>query len=519
MVQQRVVIYSRVSTDAQERDGTSLETQERECMAYAQAHRWDVIECISDSASGYTLERPGMERVRSLLQQGSVDIVLSYEVDRLSRNQNITGVLLDETERAGARLDFVTEDFEDTAVGKFILAARAFVAEVEREKIVERTMRGKGERARSGKLPQGTGKGCYGYIYHSESGQREINPRQAEIVTRVFNEFLRKTPLVRITNQLNDEHVPAFSGGIWYPATLHRMLRNETYTGRTIYRRTLVTDKWQPGGRKKKRHVSIRPQSEWIEIDNASPQIVSAEQFQAVQSILDDPERRRLGHQRKYDYALSGRIKCIQCGRAMVGQTQQKRWPYYRCRRAYAGPKHDRCPSRYVRAENLEATVKAEMAKVLANPEIIIAESELFGTSNGNEDNRDALNRQMGNLDKQRLRLLKLYQLDEIDDGYFERELKTVKNKMTDVGERLDRALTTFDVPTEEQLLDAVARVRSWIEEAEGDDLALLLEALQVQVRAEKGRGELSGIIPEYSQPNSDAYVRSMVIKLAIPSL
>ena len=68
MVQQRVVIYSRVSTDAQERDGTSLETQERECMAYAQAHRWDVIECISEAASGYTLERPGMERVRSLLR-------------------------------------------------------------------------------------------------------------------------------------------------------------------------------------------------------------------------------------------------------------------------------------------------------------------------------------------------------------------------------------------------------------------------------------------------------------------
>ena len=159
------------------------------------------------------------------------------------------------------------------------------------------------------------------------------------------------------------------------------------------------------------------------------------------------------------------------------------------------------------------------MAKVLANPEIIIAESELFGTSNGNEDNRDALNRQMGNLGKQRQRLIKLYQLDEIDDTYFERELEVVKNKMIDVGERLDRAPTTFDVPTEEQLFDAVERVRSWVEEAEGDDLALLLEALQVQVRAEKGRGELSGIIPEYSQPNSDAHVRSMVIKLATHSL
>jgi DNA invertase Pin-like site-specific DNA recombinase len=48
-------------------------------------------------------------------------------------------------ERGGARLEFVTETFEDTAIGRFILAARAFTAEVEREKIAERTMRGKAE--------------------------------------------------------------------------------------------------------------------------------------------------------------------------------------------------------------------------------------------------------------------------------------------------------------------------------------------------------------------------------------
>ena len=72
---------------------------------------------------------------------------------------------MDEVERGGAQLQFGTENFEDTAIGRFILAARAFIGEVEREKIAERTMRGKAERAKAGKIPQGTGIGCYGYTY------------------------------------------------------------------------------------------------------------------------------------------------------------------------------------------------------------------------------------------------------------------------------------------------------------------------------------------------------------------
>ena len=81
-------------------------------------------------------------------------MIVTYAVDRLSRNQNHIGVLFDEVEQAGAKLQFVTEKFEDTAIGRFILAARAFIGEVEREKIAERTMRGKGERAKAGKIPR-----------------------------------------------------------------------------------------------------------------------------------------------------------------------------------------------------------------------------------------------------------------------------------------------------------------------------------------------------------------------------
>ena len=74
-------------------------------------------------------------------------------------------------------------------VGRFILAARAFIAEVEREKIAERTMRGKEERARSGRIPQAFGRGWYGYTYNPDTGRREIEPFQAALVRRIFERY------------------------------------------------------------------------------------------------------------------------------------------------------------------------------------------------------------------------------------------------------------------------------------------------------------------------------------------
>ena len=50
-----------------------------------------------------------------------------------------------------------------------IMQVRSVAATVEREKIKQRTMLGKAERARSGRIPQATGRGCYGYVYDPAS--------------------------------------------------------------------------------------------------------------------------------------------------------------------------------------------------------------------------------------------------------------------------------------------------------------------------------------------------------------
>ena len=236
--QLRAIIYSRVSTDAQERYGTSLDTQERASQEYVDESGWELVESIRDNASGANLDRAGIERLRLLLHQGAADVVVAYAVDRLSRNQNHIGVLLDEVGKSGASLEFVTEKFEDTATGRFILAARAFIGEVEREKIAERTMRGKAERARSGKIPQGTGKGCYGYRYNQATGKREIDEYQAMVVRQIFQRYMETRSFSAVSQELNRAGIPSLGGGPWYPLTIRRQLLNECYTGRFIYRKT-----------------------------------------------------------------------------------------------------------------------------------------------------------------------------------------------------------------------------------------------------------------------------------------
>ena len=106
----RAVIYSRVSTDAQERDGTSLDTQERACIEFAEENSWNITERVRETASAHMLERPGLTRVRDLLRDGFVDVIVSFAIDRLTRQQNHMGILLDDIEAAGAKFCLVTKE-------------------------------------------------------------------------------------------------------------------------------------------------------------------------------------------------------------------------------------------------------------------------------------------------------------------------------------------------------------------------------------------------------------------------
>jgi site-specific DNA recombinase len=468
----RAIVYSRVSTDAQERDGTSIETQERASLEFARSQGWTVITCIRDTASGYSLDRPGIERVRGLLRDGSADVVLSYAVDRLSRNQNQIGVLFDEAQSAGARLEFITERFEDTAIGRFILAARAFIAEVEREKIAERTMRGKAERARAGKLPQGTGKGIYGYCYYRQTGRREIDADQAVIVRRVYERYLQLRSFSAVAGELNSENVTAFSGGRWYPLTIRVMLRNESYAGRSVYRRTRRVKVRDKTTGKRRTRVEQRPPQDWIEMVGLTPPIVSRDVWERVQAILDDPERIRRRPTARF-YALSGRARCGICGAAMVGQTLTVKgspYRYYRCRHVYDKNTSRACSARYVRGDELEVAVWAEVKRILSNPAIVLQELERGHGEDGVPDEIEQLERQRASVLDREKRLVRLYSFGEIDDAVVQKECADLRKRRAVIEQRL-QALRQVTLPVVQRidvfgLEHASKAVAEWLEQA-----------------------------------------------------
>ena len=500
----KAIIYSRVSTDAQERDGTSLDTQERACAEFAAERGWQVIRRIRDAGSGALLEREGLADLRAALRQGEANAVVAYAVDRLSRSQNHIGILFDEFEGAGVTLEFVTERFEDTAVGRFILAARAFIAEVEREKIAERTMRGKEERARSGRIPQANGSGIYGYHYDPSTGRRVVNDPQAAVVRRMFEEFAGGASIIGITNALNEEGARTYTGKAFSTWTVRNMLLNPAYAGRTFFKRTRTRYRRDPVGGRRRRVREFRDESEWIEVPDATPAIVPEAVFEAVQTRLLDPERRRRG-QRKYDYPLGGVVRCAHCHSAMVGQTITGKYRYYRCRRAFAGPRHDRCPARYVRAGALEDAVVQEVTTVLASPDVVLAELE-HGSARDDSD-RDLVTARelLTSLEKQRQRLLRLFQLGEVDEAYLQKEMAAIQARRSAAEAtvaRLNGASLAAQIPRNREDFAATCEAlrERVVTDVEAGHLNRVAEAMQLAVEVqhtdEGAAGLLKGVIP-----------------------
>jgi site-specific DNA recombinase len=139
----RVCLYARVSTEEQaERYG--LTSQVTELRAWA-AQRGDevVAEFLDEGASGTELHRPALARLREALRLRVMDGVLVHDPDRLARKLAHQLLLTEEIERAGVRLEYLTTPRSDTPESRLLEHIKGVVAEYEREKIKERTRRGR----------------------------------------------------------------------------------------------------------------------------------------------------------------------------------------------------------------------------------------------------------------------------------------------------------------------------------------------------------------------------------------
>jgi site-specific DNA recombinase len=373
----RAALYCRVSTDRQERDGTSLDTQEEKGRAHiaSKGYRLDDAHVYREAASGYTLERPKLKALLDAVRRGEIDVVVVYEVGRLSRSQHNTHIILARLKANGVAIEFVTSTFENNAVGTFMLSAEAFVAEYWREQHIERTANGLIARAKSGKL-QPNGKPAYGYKWRDPTPAVEgmkahtaydLDPAKAGTVRRVFETVAAGGSLVGLRDAFEAEGMVSPSGlPHWSTSTLKTWIRNPLYKGEPVLWRTQTVR--HDGGT---RSMHQRPEADHIKLPaGVVPPIVSPELWQRANDQLDR-NRAQSARRNKHasDYLLrAGFVVCPHCGRNMG--TLANKTLRYRTSPAYE--RDHGCPQASIDAATLDREVWALVEGIVKQPERIV---------------------------------------------------------------------------------------------------------------------------------------------------
>ena len=113
-------------------------------------------------------------------------------------------MLLDELERCGVKLQFVEGISDSNPEGQLLMHVQGYAGQRERAQISERSMRGKEAVARSGRLPNGTNTGLFGYDYDRIKKVRTINETEATAVRLMFQWASEGVNTYQIAKRLNE---------------------------------------------------------------------------------------------------------------------------------------------------------------------------------------------------------------------------------------------------------------------------------------------------------------------------
>ena len=141
----RCAVYTRKSTEeGLEQEFNTLDAQREACEAYIASQRaegWALVREPYDDGgfSGGTLERPALKRLLADIEDGLVDVVVVYKIDRLTRSLMDFSKLVEVFDRAGVTFVSVTQSFNTTtSMGRLTLNILLSFAQFEREVTGER---------------------------------------------------------------------------------------------------------------------------------------------------------------------------------------------------------------------------------------------------------------------------------------------------------------------------------------------------------------------------------------------
>jgi site-specific DNA recombinase len=317
----RAAIYARFSTDLQ--NERSIEDQVTLCRSYAEREGLHIVEAFDDRArsGGSIMGREGLLRLMDNARAHSFDVVIVEALDRLSRDmEDLAGI--------HKRLSFLGIEIRavhEGAVNTVLVGLRGLVGQLYREDNAHKVRRGQ-----SGRVGRGFHAGglTYGYAaVPGDPGKRTIIEAEAQIVRRIFQEYVDGRTPRDIAHGLNRERIPPPRGRVWNASTINGnmqrgtgLLQNELYAGRLVWNKVRMTKDPDTG----KRVSRPNPKSQWQAADVRNLSIIPRELFEAAQTRKQARSTKHPSRQRRPRHMLSGLLRCGACGAGMSTNGRDK---------------------------------------------------------------------------------------------------------------------------------------------------------------------------------------------------
>jgi DNA invertase Pin-like site-specific DNA recombinase len=331
----RVAAYCRVSTDTDEQ-ATSYDAQVDHYTEYIQKNpTWQLAGIYADDGISGTGTRKREEFLRMIddCMAGSIDMVVTKSISRFARNTIDCLKYIRQLKEKNIPVIFEKENINTLdAKGEVLITIMASLAQQESESLSKNVKLGLQFRYQQGKV-QINHNWFLGYTKDKE-GNLVVDPAQAEVVKRIYREYLEGRSCKKIAEGLEVDGIPNGAGSTkWWDSNILQILKNEKYMGDALLQKTFTEDVLT---KKRVENDGSVPQ---YYVENSHEPIISKEHYHEVQaeiarrSYMKDVKNRRSGYCSKY--ALTGVLVCGDCGatfRRVVWNIQGRKEPVWRCR-------------------------------------------------------------------------------------------------------------------------------------------------------------------------------------------
>ena len=466
----RVALYIRVSTQEQAKEGYSIGEQEKRLRSYCEAMQWDIFKVYIDPGySGGDTNRPGLQDLMRDVKAGLIDKVVVYKLDRLSRSQKDTLILIEDVFLTN-KVDFVSmsESFDTaTPVGRAVLGLLAVFAQLERDQIKERMGMGKEARAKEGKWGGGSSEPI-GYDYDPVSEKLIVNDYEKLQILEAVELFLKGTPLRTICNIFHNKGYTYVgkSGHVaeWDPKRLKYVFQNKTYLGYIKYR------------------------GEWYKADHDP--ILDEDTFNQLQKLMEqrkeayEKHTKRCAGQTTY---LGGMLYCKQC-HARYAKQSGKKWKggepplYYVCysrnKKVPKMVKDPNCKNKNWKMKELDDLVFNEIRKLAMVPDYM---SDLRHEKEDNkaEPNKiDILKKEIQKIDEQISRFMDLYGIGKFTIDQVSGKVDPLNEQRRNLERELEQLNAEAGAITEEEAYEVIQSFGDILDRNDFDEIRLALETL-----------------------------------------